>query len=65
MEGGITTVPPDGGAAHWVPMPDTYTTNLCFGGPDLRTAYVTLSTTGRLVAIDWPRAGAPLHWLNR
>jgi gluconolactonase len=61
MEGGITVVPPGGGAAGWIPMPDVYTTNLCFGGPDLRTAYVTLSTTGRLVAIDWPRPGAPLY----
>ncbi len=64
MEGGITVVPPDGGPAGWVPMPDVYTTNLCFGGPELKTAYVTLSTTGRLVAIDWPRPGAPLNWLN-
>jgi gluconolactonase len=61
MEGGLTVVPPDGGAAGWLPMPDVYTTNVCFGGPDLKTAYVTLSTTGRLVAIDWPRAGAPLN----
>jgi len=65
MEGGITTIAADGGDVGFVPMPDVYTTNLCFGGPDLRTAYVTLSTTGRLVAIDWPRPGAPLHWLNR
>jgi gluconolactonase len=65
MEGGITVFPPDGGTPEFVPMPDVYTTNLCFGGPDLRTAYVTLSTTGRLVAIDWPRPGAPLHGLNR
>lgn len=64
MEGGITVIPPDGGAASFVPMPDVYTTNLCFGGPDLRTAFVTLSTTGRLVAIDWPRPGTPLHHLN-
>jgi gluconolactonase len=64
MEGGITVVPPDGGTTGWVPMPDVYTTNVCFGGADLKTAYVTLSTTGKLVAIDWPRPGSPLHWLN-
>jgi gluconolactonase len=45
-------------------MPDVYTTNLCFGGPGLKTAFVTLSTTGKLVAIDWPRAGTPLNFLN-
>jgi gluconolactonase len=64
MEGGITVVAPQGGEIAFVPMPDIYTTNLCFGGPGLRTAFVTLSTTGRLVAIDWPRPGTPLHHLN-
>jgi gluconolactonase len=43
-----------------VKMPDLYPTNICFGGPGLRTAYVTLSLTGRLVAMDWPEAGLPL-----
>ena len=36
------------------------TTNICFGGDDLRTAYVTLSGTGRLVSIPWPRPGLRL-----
>jgi len=39
-----------------VPMPDPYTTNICFG-PDRRTAYVTLSSTGRLVSFEWHRPG--------
>jgi gluconolactonase len=65
FNGGITVISPDGSSVEHVPMPDTYTTNLCFGGPELRTAYVTLSMTGRLVAIDWPRPGAALNWLNR
>jgi gluconolactonase len=64
MEGGITVVSPQGGEVEFVPMPDVYTTNLCFGGPGLTTAFVTLSTTGKLVAIDWPRAGTPLNFLN-
>jgi gluconolactonase len=45
-------------------MPDLHTTNICFGGPDLRTAYITLSGSGRLVACDWPRPGLPLNYLN-
>jgi len=65
MEGGITVVSPQGGDVEFVPMPDVYTTNLCFGGPGLKTAFVTLSTTGKLVSIDWPRAGTPLNFLNR
>jgi gluconolactonase len=46
-------------------MPDEMTTNICFGGPDLRTAYITLSSVGKLVAMDWPRPGLPLNYLNR
>ena len=41
-------------------MPDPYTTNICFGGPDLKTAYITLSTTGQLVATAWPDPGLRL-----
>jgi gluconolactonase len=63
--GGITVVAPDGSAFEHVPMPDTHTTNICFGGPELRTAYVTLSGSGRLVALEWPRPGLPLEYLNR
>lgn len=62
--GGITVVAPDGTSATHVPMPDAMTTNLCFGGPELRTAYITLSSTGALVAMDWPRPGLPLNYLN-
>jgi len=62
--GGITIVSPDGRSLEHVPMPDLHTTNICFGGPDLRTAYITLSGSGRLVACDWPRPGLPLNYLN-
>jgi len=64
MNGGITVISPDGKKVEHLPMPDVYTTNICFGGPDLRTAYITLSLSGRLVAMDWPRAGAKLNYLN-
>jgi gluconolactonase len=62
VNGGITVVSPDGSSVAHVPMPDIMTTNICFGGPDLRTAYVTLSGTGRLVAFDWPRPGLKLSY---
>jgi gluconolactonase len=49
-----------------IPTPgDLYATNICFGGPDLRTAYITLSSTGKLVAMEWPRPGLPLDFLNK
>jgi gluconolactonase len=63
--GGITVISPDGQIIERHPMPDIFCTNICFGGPDLRTAYVTLSSAGQLVAMEWPRPGLPLHWLNR
>ncbi len=57
--GGITVVSPDGALDH-VAMPDPLTTNICFGGADGTTAFITLSGTGQLVSIPWPRAGAEL-----
>src|SRR5262249_40112164 len=62
--GGITVISPDGTSVEHVPMPDPVTTNICFGGPALRTAYITLSQTGRLVALPWPRPGLALHYLQ-
>jgi gluconolactonase len=62
--GGITAISPDGRDVTHTPMPDTATTNICFGGEALRTAYITLSESGRLVSIPWPRPGLPLNYLN-
>lgn len=59
--GGITVISPDGAKVEHIPCPDPLTTNACFGGPDLRTLYVTLSTRGELVAFDnWPVPGLKL-----
>jgi gluconolactonase len=60
VNGGITVISPDGRSVEHVAMPDSLTTNICFGGRELTTAYVTLSTTGRLVATEWPRPGLKL-----
>lgn len=61
LHGGITVVSPDGRLASHIPLPDPFTTNCCFGGHDLRTLYVTLSGTGKLIAIDdWPVPGLRL-----
>lgn len=57
FNGGITAISPDGSQVeHWA-TGDPITTNICFGGEDLRTAYVTLSSSGRLVSFPWPREG--------
>src|SRR6187551_206888 len=61
VNGGITVISPDGRHVEHHPMPDPMTTNICFGGPDRKTAYITLSWTGRLVAVDWPSPGLQLN----
>lgn len=61
MSGCITVVAPDGEVLRQVPTGDVYTTNICFGGPDLQTAYITLSGRGELVSMDWPGPGLQLH----
>jgi gluconolactonase len=58
---GLCCYRPDG-THEFVPMPDPFTTNVCFGGPDRQTAYITLSGGGRLVATDWPRPGLELNF---
>jgi gluconolactonase len=63
VNGGITVIASDGTSVRHIPMPERWVTNICFGGPDLRTAYVTLSSTGRLVAFEWERPGHPLHYM--
>ena len=57
----LSVISPKGGLIRQVPMPDMFCTNICFGGPDMKTAYMTLSGTGQLVAMDWPEAGLRLE----
>jgi len=54
--GGITVVSPEGEILEWIEIdigdPDPLPSNICFGGVDRRTAYVTLGGTGRLIACE-------------
>lgn len=59
-ECGISVISPEGELVEFVPTDDIFTTNICWGGPDMKTAYVTLSGSGRLAAIDWARPGLKL-----
>ena len=65
INGGITIHSPDGQTAKFVPMEDRLTTNICFGGADLKTAFITLSSTGKLVSCDWETPGLALNFLNK
>jgi gluconolactonase len=60
IEGGVTQISPDGQVVEKLPLSDPFITNLCFGGPDHRTAFITCSGTGHLIAVDWARPGGRL-----
>jgi gluconolactonase len=63
MKGGISTISPDGQLLSFLPTHDIMTTNICFGGPGMRTAFITLSGIGKLIAIDdWPIPGLRLAY---
>lgn len=64
VSGCISVIAPDGKLVEQVPTGDNVTTNIAFGGPELKTAYITLSGKGELIAMDWPRGGLPLNFLN-
>jgi gluconolactonase len=64
VEGGVMVFTPAGDLLEFHEADEYFCTNLCFGGPDLRTAWLTLSGYGRLIAVDWPRPGLPLAHLN-
>lgn len=61
VTGAITVISPAGEVLDTVVTGDMMTTNVCFGGIDGRTAYVTLSATGRLVSLPWAWEGLALH----
>jgi gluconolactonase len=60
VNGGITVISPSGELLTHVPFDDLLVTNICFGGPDHGTAFVTLSSTGRLVSMPWLYPGLAL-----
>jgi gluconolactonase len=62
LTGAITVISPDGAIVDVVKIPgESYVTNICFSGEDLRTAYITASGTGRLIEMQWPRPGLRLN----
>ena len=62
VTGGITVFSPQGEKLEYHEGPEPYCTNICFGGPDMKTAYVTTSGYGKLIAVDWPREGLKLEY---
>ncbi|QMW22758.1 SMP-30/gluconolactonase/LRE family protein [Sandaracinobacteroides saxicola] len=57
---GIATVNPATGDVSYRDFPDLLTTNIAFGGADMREAAVCLSTTGRLAMTRFDKPGLRL-----
>ncbi|MEK7292008.1 MAG: SMP-30/gluconolactonase/LRE family protein [Actinomycetota bacterium] len=62
LNGGITVISPSGEILQHIATGDPLTTNICFGGSDFQTAYITLSGTGKLVSMKWPYKGLRLNY---
>lgn len=66
VDGGVLLADPAGGPLVLLELPGNLrehaVTNICFGGPDMRTAYLTLGQLGALARCEWPFAGAPLSF---
>jgi gluconolactonase len=64
VDAGITEISADGSSIvlHQLPqeLSDGAVTNICFGGDDLCTAFITCSQHGRLVRARWHRPGLAL-----
>jgi len=56
---GICVLRPNG-EIDYVEVPDVMTTNVCFAGDDMQSAYITMSASGRLGKVRWPRPGLRL-----
>lgn len=60
VNGGIAIFDPDNNKIEHLPLPDPIITNICFGGADMRDAWITAAGTGRLYKCRWPRPGQKL-----
>ena len=61
LNGGITTITPEGAFSHTA-FPDMLVTNIAFGGDDMMDAWLTLSSTGKLIKCRWPEPGLILNF---
>lgn len=61
VDGGITVFDDSGPVEHHG-FPDPLITNICFGGEDMRDAWITAAGTGRIFRCRWPRPGLRLNF---
>lgn len=63
ISGGLTIIDPETGKFEYHDLPDEpYVTNICFGGPEMRDAWITGSGRGTLHHAEWPTPGLKLEF---
>jgi len=67
QNGGLTVISPSGAILEFIELAvggrfEPLPSNLCFGAPDRRTAFITLGGSGRLVACEMSVPGLKLEW---
>ena len=63
VRGGISVFSPQGELVEFYEAPEGYCTNICFGGADWRTAYITLSGYGQL--LEYAGRGPVCDWRDK
>ncbi|MFI0474119.1 SMP-30/gluconolactonase/LRE family protein [Halomonas sp. HMF6819] len=61
VEGGISVFSEQGRLLEFHMTPETCCTDICFGGPNSQTAYITLFSGRQVLAVSWPRPGLNLY----
>lgn len=63
IESGVRVISPEGESLGVIKTlePDIMVTCAAFGGPDLRTLYITSGSRGKLYAAEWPWPGLALN----
>lgn len=62
-KGGITVFDPSGYMEHYeIVPPEIIVTNICFGGMDMKDAWITSSGTGKLLKTRWQSPGLKLSY---
>lgn len=60
--GCVRVLSPDGSESGVIDVPGRDPTNVCFGGPDMATLFVTLDDTDQVAARAVPHAGQPVRF---
>ena len=62
VDGGISVISPSSGLVEFWSLDDPYITNICFGGDNFKTAFITASYQGMLLKANWHREGLKLNF---